>query len=181
MRSRTISGMNLGAEKEIVRFITAEPTSKDLDSVSDPNIFIFFCLPGKFWSNLSEITALLPLTIPNFLNLKYKFKGQRWGQLGGRKGQMRGGKTGVEIFCPWQFSNTFEGLDPWGQRGSDFKGVGTRSLSVLGTCVPLFQCLKNRLLILSKDYLKGVGRHRRVNGLDLLCGGSWSGSSGCVA
>jgi hypothetical protein len=69
--------------------LTVHEPLKSSVYVSLLNIFIFFRLPEKFWTNLSEITAPLPLNLLNLIFLKNKVKGQlggKEGAVGGRKG-----------------------------------------------------------------------------------------------
>lgn len=149
-------------------FERAEVLTKQGIFVTIRNIFFFFHLPEKFWTNLSEITAPLPLNIPNLLILKYKFKGQMQGQRGGRRGQKRGRKQAGRFICPQTFSNLFKGLVIRGQRGSSKDWYQTRfSMS------SLFLYLKeNRLFLVIQKIVIKVNRVNDINSLNLLCAGS---------
>jgi hypothetical protein len=140
-------------------------------SVTNLNIFFFSCRPTKFWTNFSEITAPLPPNILNLLFLKYKFRGQRWGQLGGRWGQQGGRKAGVKTNCTQDFSHLFRGLVIRGQRGSSKDRRSTRFSAGFAQSLHFAGYRKSRFLLLFQQTVLMVYRYRQIKDLGFPCAG----------
>lgn len=172
----------LGAETFSLSFEGISEGQKASFFVTNRSIY-FFCQPSaKFWGNLSEITAPLPPTAPNYLILKYKVcekVGAVVGAERGRKGAVVGQKTAVENHLPPIVLIIFQRVRSQGAEGQPEKSeVNTYSGEVPVRIAGLIRSFassyaqKNRLFSMNLKTWFGLQIVSHGKGFNGICFGS---------
>lgn len=137
--------------------------------VSNSNTFLFLGYPGKFWTDLSEITAPLHPNLFIYSLLKEKRRVQLWVQSGCRWVQKGCGKTAVCPSAPGEFSSVFKGLCLRVQRCSSKDCPQTDFSARSAQAVLSRGYRKSRFLLLFLQSVFGVNRYIQIGDLGFPC------------